>query len=70
MTTRIREQIERIEDLKTKALLSISLVPVEFKVPDANASLEEKVEALAGCVTEMIMNDIHGNPAQETPRSK
>lgn len=70
MTTRIREQIERIEDLKTKAFLSISLVPVEFQVPDANASLEEKVEALAGCVTEMILNDMHGSPAQATPRSR
>jgi hypothetical protein len=65
MTTRIREQLERLEELRTKAFLSISLVPIEFQVSGANAPLDQKVQALAQRITEIILNDAHGSPAQE-----
>ena len=42
MTTRIREQLERMEDLRAKALLSISLMPVELGNEDADARSKGK----------------------------
>lgn len=67
MATRIREQVERIEGLRTKGVLTISLAPVELPAPEDGASLEKKVEALAAAVTGMIMNDVHGSPV---PKAK
>jgi hypothetical protein len=60
MTTRIREQLDRISDLKTKCTVTITTVPVELP-PDQlgetllGQSLEQQVECVAGCVTEMIL---------------
>ncbi len=55
MTTRIREQLERIVDLKKKATLTIITKPVEFlRAPDG-ANLEAQVEHVAQRVTEMVM---------------
>jgi hypothetical protein len=70
MTTRIREQLERMEDLKAKARLTISLVPVELPEPPADASLEQKVEALAARVTELILGDMHGSSAHSALPAK
>jgi nitrogen-specific signal transduction histidine kinase len=72
MTTRIREQLARIEALRTKALLTITLVPIEFPAPPPGASLEQQVEALAGRVNEMILKDMHGSaahPAVHAPQA-
>ena len=55
MTTRIREQLERIADLKTKGTLTITTAPVELESVDPSQSLEKQVEAVAGRVNEMIM---------------
>jgi signal transduction histidine kinase len=62
MTTRIREQLQRMEDLKTKALLSISLVPIELEGADADISLQSKVQTLAGRVSAMILDDMRTRP--------
>jgi hypothetical protein len=58
MTTRIREQLERIADLKTKGTLTITTTPVEIGSVDLSQSLERQVEAVAGRVTEMIMTSM------------
>ncbi|HEY1400840.1 MAG TPA: hybrid sensor histidine kinase/response regulator [Terriglobales bacterium] len=55
MTTRMREQLARIADLKTKGTLTITTAPVEVGSVDPSQSLEKQVEAVAGRVTEMIM---------------
>jgi signal transduction histidine kinase len=55
MTTRIREQLERVANLKTKGTLTITTAPVGLETVDRNQSLEKQVEAVAGRVTEMIM---------------
>jgi hypothetical protein len=55
MTTRIREQLERIADFKTKGTLTITTAPVELESVDPSQSLEKQVEAVAGRVNEMIM---------------
>jgi hypothetical protein len=55
MTTRIREQLERIADLETKGKVTITTAPVEVGPVDPHQSLEKQVEAVAGRVTDMIM---------------
>jgi len=56
MTTRIREQLERIPDLKTKCTLTITTLPVE--IPSENlGTLEQQVQVVAGCVTRMILTN-------------
>ena len=55
MTTRVREQLERVVDLKAKCTLSITTVPVEVPVPIADASLAEQVQSVAACVTQLIL---------------
>jgi hypothetical protein len=55
MTTRIREQLERMVDLKTRGTLTVTTAPVEFDAVDASAKLEQQIEAVAGRVTEMII---------------
>jgi signal transduction histidine kinase len=55
MTTRIREQVERIADLKAKGTLTITTAPVKLESADPSQSLEKQVEAVAGRVNEMIM---------------
>jgi hypothetical protein len=58
MTTRIREQLERIAELKNKGTLTITTAPVELGSVDASQSLEKQVDAVAGCVTKMIMTSM------------
>ena len=60
MTTRIREQLERLGDLKTKCTLSITTIPVELPSDNSSEtllgqSLEQQVQSVAGCVTQMIL---------------
>jgi signal transduction histidine kinase len=54
MTTRVREQIEKIDDFANKAILTITTTPVEPSL-NASQSLEEQVRAVADCVTAKIM---------------
>lgn len=55
MTTRIREQLERIADLTNKATLTITTLPVELSPALASEGLEEQVQRVAECVTGMVM---------------
>jgi hypothetical protein len=54
MTTRIREQLERVSNLKTKCTLTISTVPVQLPAADTKQSLDQQIQSVAGCVTQMI----------------
>src|SRR5882724_2198537 len=58
MTTRMREQLERIVDLKNKGTLTITTAPVELESVDPSQSLEKQVEVVAGRVNEMIMKSM------------
>ena len=55
MTTRIREQLERVTDLKTKCTLTITTAAVKLPSGQIGETLEEQVETVAGCVTQMIV---------------
>ena len=55
MITRIRKQLERIADLKSKSTLTITAAPVDLITVDSTKSLVEQVDAVAGRVTEMIV---------------
>ena len=54
MTTRIREQLERVSDLKTKCSLTITTVPIEFQATGAE-TIQLQVQAVADSVSRMIM---------------
>jgi len=56
MTTRIREQLERVTDLKAKCTLTITTVPIELPATEVTESVDRQVQSLAGCVTQMILS--------------
>ncbi|MGO9125130.1 MAG: ATP-binding protein [Terriglobales bacterium] len=55
MMARIRGQLERSEELKAGAILTISAVPVDRPAPSADTSLNQQVQAVANQVTEMML---------------
>jgi signal transduction histidine kinase len=55
MTTRIREQLERVTDLKTKCNLTITAIPVELPSGQMGETLEEQVQTVAASVTRIIV---------------
>ena len=54
MTKRIREQLERVIELKTKCTMTITTVPVEIPSMQAGTP-EQQVQTVADCVTQMIL---------------
>ncbi|MFY9911327.1 MAG: hybrid sensor histidine kinase/response regulator [Candidatus Sulfotelmatobacter sp.] len=58
MTTRIREQLERIDHLKEKCTVAITTLPVELAPTLADESLERQVQGVAECVTQMIFRSM------------
>jgi signal transduction histidine kinase len=65
MTTRIREQTERIAEITSKAVLTISTVPIE-PVITSSQSLDDQVEAVAQYVNGMVLKILgseHEKPA-------
>jgi hypothetical protein len=58
MTTRIREQLERIDHLKEKCTVSITTVPIELDRNLADESLDGQVGGVAECVTQMIFRSL------------
>jgi signal transduction histidine kinase len=71
MTTRIREQLERVGGLKTKCTVTITTVPVESPLPGPNESLEQQVQTVADHVTQLILtsrrrSSCAGNGAQNS----
>jgi signal transduction histidine kinase len=55
MTTRIREQLERLPDLKAKCTLTIMAAQIDPPPVAPGTTLEQQVQALASRTTEMIM---------------
>jgi hypothetical protein len=71
MTTRIREQLDRVADLKTKCTVTISTVPVELDAAIRTKPFQDQVQAVAEHVTQMIMKSIDRKPlsSAKAPRS-
>jgi signal transduction histidine kinase len=55
MTTRIREQLEKIPDLTSKANLTITLTPVEIAAAAPGESLKDQVDQVAERVNAMVL---------------
>jgi signal transduction histidine kinase len=66
MTTRIREQLERVGDVATKAKLSITTTPVELSPPLAGESLEHQVGRIAESVSASVLKTLGPEPAVTT----
>jgi signal transduction histidine kinase len=62
MTTRIREQVERIPDLKNKCTVTISSIPVKLPSDGLGETLDQQVQAVADCVTQLIQRAIDRKP--------
>jgi signal transduction histidine kinase len=58
MTTRIREQLERVSDLKAKCTLTITTVPVELASDSPGETLEQQVQTVATHVTQLILTSM------------
>jgi signal transduction histidine kinase len=58
MTTRIREQLERIPQLQEKCTVSITALAVEVPDNPAEEPLERQVQSVADCVTQMILRSM------------
>jgi sigma-B regulation protein RsbU (phosphoserine phosphatase) len=54
MTTRMREQLDRVPDLKNKCTVTISTVPVEVAAETNGGTVEQQVQAVADCIAQMI----------------
>jgi len=55
MTTRIREQLELLPDLKNKCTVTITTLPLEPPSADPGKTLEQQVQTVADCVSQMIL---------------
>ena len=60
MIMRIREQIERVTELKSKGTLSIGVSRVQPSPEALSGPIEQQVQAVADRVTEMIMRSMEG----------
>jgi signal transduction histidine kinase len=70
MSTRIREQLERVPDLKTKCTLTITTIPVQLPIADVKESLDQQIQSTAGCVTQMILNAMERKNVSAKKNSK
>jgi len=62
MTARIREQLERLPDLKSKCTVTISSTPVELPSDSPGKNLDQQVQTVADCVTQLIQRAIDRKP--------
>ncbi len=58
MTARIREQLERVADLKAKCTVTVTTLPVELSSDSRSGTLEQQVQAVAGSVGQMILTSM------------
>ncbi len=61
MTTRIREQLDLVENLREKCTFAIATMPIELPPADADrsqVSLEQQIQTVADCVTQMILRSL------------
>lgn len=71
MTTRIREQFEKLPELKNKGTLTITAAALELSSISADIPLGEQVQAVAEAVTQMILRSMERKhfPAPQAPGS-
>jgi signal transduction histidine kinase len=55
MSTRIREQLERIADFSSKATLTITTTPIDVSPAVPGETLTAQIERVAGRITEMVL---------------
>jgi len=70
MTTRIREQLERMADVKNKCRLTITTAAIELARDAMEASPERQVQALADRATELILANADRRGANKEPREE
>ncbi len=73
MTMRIREQLERLGNLKGKCMLTVTAVLIELPPHNSGADLEQQVQNVADRVTQMIMTNMERNhlgAGKSTQKSK
>ena len=73
MTMRIREQLERMGNLKGKCMLTVTAVLIELPPHNSGADLEQQVQNVADRVTQMIMTNMERNhlgAGKSTQKSK
>jgi len=68
MTTRIKEQIERIEGFNTKGRLTITTSPVQTASIDRTQALEKQLAGLAASVTDLIMGTMENKSKRNSVR--
>jgi signal transduction histidine kinase len=57
MTTRIREQLQRVQDLQSKCTITISALPIELPA-ERGETIEQQVHTLANCANETILKNM------------
>jgi hypothetical protein len=65
MTARIREQMDRVPDLKTKCALTIMAAPIDLPGSISGQALEQQIQTLADEVNTMITTSMqrkHSHP--------
>jgi hypothetical protein len=60
MTTRIREQLEKIPGLSAKGALTLVASPVEIQPADATEELNLQVQTVATRISTMILQSMSG----------
>jgi hypothetical protein len=70
MTARIREQLERVAELQSKCMVTISTLPIELPA-EHGETVDLQVQTLTDCVNEMILSNMDREqfPAAEAPGS-
>ncbi len=58
MTARIREQLARVADLKTKCAVTITTLPIELPSDSRSGTLEQQVQTVAGSIAQMILTSV------------
>ena len=58
MTTRIREQLEKVPDLKNKCTVTIMAAAVELPAISADIPIDEQVQSVAESVTRMVLRSM------------
>jgi signal transduction histidine kinase len=70
MTTRIRQQLERVIDLDAKCTVTITAAPLELPCGHAAGDLKQQVQTVAGCVTQAIMASVERKQLSATKGAK
>jgi len=65
MTTRIREQLQRVANLEGAASLTITTCPVDLSPISPQSSVEQQVEQVADCVSGMVLQRLGSEPGEQ-----